>query len=237
MDSYWALREIYSRHPCLATWRAHEGSPLLSISFSPTGDMLATSGKDGRIKLWSMPDRKNVRSIEAGGDQPHAVCFSPDGAWLAWANFDGRIRLLDIQKDGFRDINAHEEGDHSIAFSPDGRTLASGGSVDGAIRQWDAQTWNRLPLIGKHDGGVSDLSFSPDGVRLASCGRAGSFRVWDVRAGKLEWNSPGIQDPNIEGWDKNSICFAPNGVTLATSVEGGYTIWDLVAQKARAGGT
>ncbi|MCH9034871.1 MAG: WD40 repeat domain-containing protein, partial [Planctomycetes bacterium] len=236
LDSYWALWEIYSHHPCLATWRAHDGRRLFSISFSPTGDMLATSGADGRIKLWSMPDRKNVRSFEAGGDFPQPVCFSPDGALLAWANLDGRIRLLDIEKDGFRDINAHEERVHSIAFSPDGRTLVYGGSVDGAIRQWDVQTWHRLPLIGKHKGGVQELSFSPDGVRLASSGPMGSFMVWDVRAGKLEWNSPGIRDPDIVA-PRNSLCFAPNGVTLATSVEGGYTIWDLVAQKARAGGT
>ena len=232
LDSYWALWETYSRHPCLATWRAHEGRPLSSISFSPTGDMLATSGADDRTRLWSWPDRKNVRSFETASNISRPTCFSPDGALLAWANRNGCIRLQDIQKDGFRDINTHEERVDSIAFSPDGRTLASGGLYHGAIRQWDVQTWRPLPLIGKHDGGVSGLSFSPDGGRLASIGRLGSLMVWDAGAGELEWKSPGIRD--VTG---ASICFAPNGATLATSVWDRFTIWDLAAQRARAGGT
>src|SRR5690349_20121188 len=35
---------------------AHENGPIQAVEFSPSGDLLATAGRDGTVKLWRVPE-------------------------------------------------------------------------------------------------------------------------------------------------------------------------------------
>jgi WD40 repeat protein len=66
-----------------------------AVAFSPDGKLLASVGKDWKLKVWEMPggrlaaDRKHTHPVVA-------VAFSRDGKTLATASDDGIIRFWDV---------------------------------------------------------------------------------------------------------------------------------------------
>jgi WD40 repeat protein len=46
--------------------RAHENGAIQAIGFSPNGDLLATAGRDGTVKLWQVPELNLVRTLSVG---------------------------------------------------------------------------------------------------------------------------------------------------------------------------
>jgi tRNA A-37 threonylcarbamoyl transferase component Bud32 len=118
-----------------ATWRP-VAPPLRSsqggwesVDFSPDGRMLAIAGGEGRVELWDVSTRKELRELRdpaANPDEPAlaVVRYSPDGSVIAagpqetnhvtlWATATGRVvgRPLTTQTPGY--------GAQDIAISPD----------------------------------------------------------------------------------------------------------------------
>jgi len=136
-------------------------------------------------------DSEASRSVGGPDDSFAAVATRPDGSEFATADFHGVIRIWRTDDGGPRrtiraanssgrlyDLRA---GVQALAYSPDGRLLAGPGG-DGAVAVYDAETGDRLRLLGDPSLAVLALAFSPDGSRLAA-GLAGhTFRIWDVDA-------------------------------------------------------
>ena len=62
-----------------ATWDAHDGDAT-GIAFHPTLPLVATTGQDGQLRVWSLD---GTRRAEAALGRPgNAVAFSPDGKQL-----------------------------------------------------------------------------------------------------------------------------------------------------------
>ncbi len=82
-----------------------------------------------------------------------------------------------------RSLKGFESVCRALAWSLDGSQLAAG-SDDGAIRVWDAGTWDKPRRMVGHKNQVLSLSWAPDGRRLASGSRDESVGVWDIETGK-----------------------------------------------------
>lgn len=115
-------------------------SDVQRLAFSTNGSRLASAGRDGVAKVWSVhydsgnPVLTLEKTFTEHKSVVHAVAFSPDGSRLATASYDGSIGLFDLVGEGKTLFEAHPGGHNggveSVNFSPDGHLLLSAGYYD-----------------------------------------------------------------------------------------------------------
>ena len=71
-----------SRQPILSQHSAHEPG-ICSLSWHPRHPLMASSGQDGRVKIWL--EGKAFDQVETSDAWVEKVIWSPDGRWLAAA--------------------------------------------------------------------------------------------------------------------------------------------------------
>jgi len=74
---------------------AHTGE-VRGVALSGDGGLLASSGFDGRVRLWTVPNGRGVATLEGHTNPVYGVAMSHDGALLASGSFDGTVRLWDV---------------------------------------------------------------------------------------------------------------------------------------------
>jgi WD40 repeat protein len=122
-----------------ATLELPRGHGFKPLAFSPVGDLLATGGADGVVRVWEAPETDTAVATLTGHTGPvTAVAFSPHGDTLATGSDDKTVRLWDTSSFSvvpLSTLTGHTDKVTSVVFSPDGRTVASG-SLDGTVRLW-----------------------------------------------------------------------------------------------------
>jgi WD40 repeat protein len=194
-----------------------------SIVISPDGRLLAAGTADHQIKLWSLTDGRELRTLAGHAGAVEAVAFSPDGRTLASGSADKKIKFWDVtggQELGT--LTGHTSWISCVAFSPDGKTLASGGG-DKTIRLWDLASGRERQILHGHAAPVWALAFSPKDATLASSDGAAVIKLWDVSGRELR-TLRGHSD-TVE-----SVAFSPDGRLLA-SASGDSTVrlWDTAS--------
>ncbi|MFW5713135.1 MAG: WD40 repeat domain-containing protein [Brevefilum sp.] len=115
--------------------QAHEGF-VLSIGFSPDGRQMASTGYEGKLRLWNPGKGDLIGEVPLENQGIQSLAFSPDGQIIAVAS-DHRLTMVDSDSMGIiQKIDLKPKGVYCLAFSPDGKWLACG-SADKRIRIWE----------------------------------------------------------------------------------------------------
>jgi WD40 repeat protein len=135
----------------LRIWDLASGSELAACAghvqggwqavYSPSGESVASTGSDWRVRLWDARTAEQLREIDLG-NVTTGVAWSADGRRLLVGHYGvgQNVRLWDVET--MQEVGAfagHTTGVQSVALSRDGRWAASG-SHDCTVRLW------RLPV-------------------------------------------------------------------------------------------
>jgi WD40 repeat protein len=201
---------------------------VISVSFSPDGQLLASAGDDHTVRLWQRGG-KLLATLSGHSDRVRSIRFSPDGQVLASASYDGTVRLWQRNGQAIAAWQADADKVNSVSFSPDGQFLASAGA-DGTVKIWqNNQTSfvdqpNPVTTLTGHRGWVQSVSYSPDGQFLASAATDGTIKLWEpdgTAIAMLTTNNSAV----------NSVYFSPDSQTLAAGTKDGK-LWLWQRQQA-----
>jgi WD40 repeat protein len=182
-------------------------SQILSLTFSPTGNRLASGSQDCTLRIWDT-EREHLHIMDERYDDTHWSCFSLDRTWLAfwstktlqiWNVTSGRLlrELMD-------NIGPYPKVD----LSCDGQRIAA--SSYGTSQLWNSTTGELQHTLRGHRNRVIALVFSLDGKWLASGGVDGTARIWNTETGEQEK----IFTTSSPVW---GVAFSPNNTLLATA--------------------
>ena len=202
----------------------------LAVALSPQLDRIASTGRDGVVRLLSLPGGKAIgRPLLGHAGPANAVAFSPDGRTIASGGDDGTVRFwaADTGPPVGRQLSGQLLAERffpisRMTFSPDGKTIASGG-YDGTVRRWDVDTGVLVgePFVGPAET-VMTVAYSPDGDMIVSAGLDDLVRRWDVGGGAAA-------GPALAGHTGNvvAVAFNPDGKVInSASHDGSVRRWE-----------
>ncbi|MEH1841530.1 MAG: trypsin-like peptidase domain-containing protein [Nostoc sp.] len=190
-----------------------------NVRFLPKINLLATTGDDGYVRLWTLQG-KIFKTIPAHRGSIKSLNPNPyNNQQFATAGEDGLAKLWDINKTEpiaiFKGHQCNVKDTkkcsvNSVWFHPKEKQLATGGD-DGTVRLWD---FSGKELAEKkfeaHPEGVEAVRISDDEL-IATSGSDGKVRLWKDFNRTLEAEFKGHQGSVV------SIRFNRKGDTLATA--------------------
>ena len=159
------------------------GQNVLALAFSPDGSRLISSGTDGKIRLWSLPDGTELKTMFHGKEM-NRLALSPDGSLLASAycpltasNGCSQGGVAIWRTSDWAIIQQFGDLAEGLAFSPDGSMLVSGsGPNDPLIRIRRVSDWSIVRTLA---GKSISVAMSPDSRLLVSAD-INKITLWGV---------------------------------------------------------
>jgi WD40 repeat protein len=150
-----SLAFTYNGHACT----------VVSLSFNPTGALLASAGQtDGLIKIWTNGSATPLLSLSSMPAGARAVAFSPDGTLLVAGGSDTIQMWRTSDWAPVWSCATEMAGINSLSFSPNG-TFLNFGRDDGTLgRIWNplaAPVWLTLWTTQAGRFTIANPSYSP----------------------------------------------------------------------------
>ncbi|MGH3871700.1 MAG: TIR domain-containing protein [Pseudonocardiaceae bacterium] len=205
------------------TWCYLDGvtSTVYRAVFSPTGDLLATSGQCGAIQLWDPSTGRRLAELTGHTGRVYGLAFHPSEPLLVSGDTDGGVRVWDTTTRRVRHtLTGHDAALYWVTFNPTGDLVATGDSA-GAVRLWDTTTGRLRHELSGHTGSVWPFVFRRDGGQLAISDDQFTTRLWDPATGQCRHTLTG------HGRQVTSVRFSADSSVLAASgSDGEIRLWD-----------
>jgi len=160
--------------PTAATW----------FQISKTGRVAAAVCADRKIHVWTLPERRAVRTLDLGEARLNAFLLSDDGSLALVAYLSGELRIWDTATGAARMEKKLWPYVSAAALAPDGKRVAVARAT-GPGEIYEIASGRLLYELQRPVGGSGVLQFSPDGTRIAAGDGDTVVRMYDARNGEL----------------------------------------------------
>lgn len=222
-------------------------APVNSIDFSKDGELLASSGDDERLCLYSCQQGTLQKTILCRKHGVQLVRFTHDPLSVLVASSSERgdgggaeghaVRYLSLHDDRYlRAFVGHTARVTSLEISPKEDVFASA-ALDGTVRLWDLRSTNCAGVMEFDEAGRAAaaagarpaVAFDPQGVVFAATIGGGQTSLFDVRATQKGpfvtfTSAPGVGSGGVEGASFSCLKFSNDGKLLLQSTAGGKVL-------------
>jgi len=209
---------------------AEEHEPALGVAYSPSGERIASSYRDGSVRVWSNPGADPVlRRLESGGSTIFCEAFSPDSRILITGSRS--IYVWDVATGVLLDRLTPTEGSgnvRTLAFLPDGVRFLSGSENDDVLRVWNLQTArleDSRDLDPESSCRIHALAVAPDGRSVLAGGASGKAELVAIDdSGRL---GATLRSVGQEGWIRGvAVARDRRLLTCASVPDRTGRVWD-----------
>lgn len=166
---------------CALQFKAH-AADVNDVVFSDTGQLLATAGSDGKVRVWEAGTGRLRHTLLPGSDQ---VMLGLDvrGDLVACGSSDASCRLWSLASGGraHRTLVGHSGNVYAVKLLDGGRSVLTG-SADRTLRLWDVGRASCRQVL-RSGSTCNGLDVGVDGNLPVSAHQDGGLRLWDLRSG------------------------------------------------------
>jgi WD40 repeat protein/transcriptional regulator with XRE-family HTH domain len=190
------------------------------VSFSPTGEQLATASADRTARVWDLTSGQVITILANHAGSVTGLAWSPDGHQLATSSQDGLARIWDVAVGTIaRTLPGHAASVNDIAWSASGDRIATISS-DGTARLWNAATGTEISQIRSARTSTIDLSSLGDQVAIGGGDYESTyFRIWRILTSSTALVAPSGYYAEAQ--------WSPDGKLIAAT-SGDARVWDSV---------
>jgi ribosome assembly protein SQT1 len=233
----------------VATLTGHTDS-VTSAAFSADGELVATGGMDGKIRVWrrrtgaatgdEWSTWEFLTQLE-GPDEPLWLRWHPRGTVLLAGSNDKTVWLWQLPGGNVICVFAGHTGAVNCGdFTPDGKRIVTACS-DNNLIYWDPRTASPLFRLTAEDarfdlGGITSLAVNPSSTIVVVAGESGGVRVVSLSKGEVV----GSLSAHTEGESVEAVQFVDTGAAgLASDMvatggtDGKVCVWDLHTMRLR----
>lgn len=195
---------------------------LTDVDVSPDGEIVATSGNDGTVRLWSKVGIALGSPIMSAAVPANCVAFSKDGTRIIGGYKDGTIVIFDRKTLSVAKFSVSDADVFDIKPGLDNDSI-----VVAAL-----STVGQVKVVTLSDGAVTRslkvpvdniyaVDLSPDGKSIATGGKDRTAKIVDLETGEVR------QILNSHTGAVTKIVYSRDGqLLLSTSVDGTAIVWD-----------
>lgn len=195
------------------------------VDFSRDGQIMATGGDDGKIKLWNSDTGYCFVTFNEHAAPITDICFNRSNIVLS-SSRDGTVRAFDLTRyRNFRTFTPPMEEPVQltcVTSDPSGDIVCAGSLDPFNIYVWSLRTAKILEVLSGHEGPISQLAFSAQKNLLVSSSWDKTVRIWDV------FSTKAANEVLSHGSDVVCLAISPDGSQVCSAtLDGQLYFWDI----------
>lgn len=176
-----------------------------ALAFDSRSSTLASGGSEGRIRLWQLPEGREIAGWKAHTGSVQGMQFLDQDRELLSAAYDGTIALW--TRDGRLVKRLVTPSPVTDMVADETAGLIVTGHRDGHVRLWRLGDFSLIGDLPLHRGAVRAVALRARDRQLASSGKDGRVFYWHLG----DNTRAALPAPPTDAW---SLAFAPDGTVL-----------------------